>query len=438
MIEEPIDLSKIRSAYFIGIKGVGMTALAQVLKSRQINISGSDTEEKFFTDRVLDRLGIKVFERFDRENLPQKTDLVIVSAAYLGQDIRNPEVQEAKKRKSNILTYAQVLGALFEEKYGIAVAGTHGKSTTTAMLGEILEKADYDPTVIVGTEVLLWKSNARVGSSKYLIAEADEYRNNFLYYNPQAVVLNNLEFDHPDFFKNFKEYKKTFKELVKRVPQTGFIAANLKDKAVREIIKEAKCPIIEIDPNNIKIKLPFCGEHNLSNAAAARAAALKLGVKPEVVEKALLSFSGTRRRFEIKGEKDGVVFIDDYAHHPTEIKAALKGVKEKYPQKEIWAVFQPHTFSRTKAFLEDFGRAFKNADHVVITDIYGSAREKEAAIHALDLVKEIKKHKNDVEYISGLKEAADFLKRKTNKGDVVLSMGAGNIWRLSTLPPFSL
>jgi len=431
-----INLSSVKKAYFIGIKGVGMTALAQVLKGYGIEVLGSDKKEKFFTDEVLKKIKIEVIEKFDPGNIPSDVDLIVVSVAYYNEFDKdqslNVEVEEAIKKNLPILTYAQVLGMIFDQKYGIAVSGTHGKSTTTAMLGVVLEQAGLDPTVIVGTRVLEWQSNARVGKSKYLVAEADEYRDSFSYYSPKVLVLTSVEYDHPDFFKTFDDYRNVFKEMIKKIPQDGFIVANAQDKIVLELVKQAQCPVVEYGPLDIELKSP--GEHNQLNASAALEVGLKLGLKREQIEKSLANFKGTSRRFEIKGEKDGILFIDDYAHHPTEVKATLKAAKELYPNKKIWAIFQPHTFTRTQALLDDFGRAFIRADSVIILDIYGSSREKIGKVHAKDLVKEIKKHKKDeVRYIATIKQAEKYLKEHVKANQVILTMGAGDVWRLSTI-----
>jgi len=429
-----MDLSKVKKAYFIGIKGVGMTALAQILQSQGIEVLGSDTKEKFFTDQVLKRLKIRVIEGFDKKNIPFDVDLVIVSAAYLIQGVKNPEVDQAKKQGLPLLTYAQILGQLFQGKYGLAVAGTHGKSTITAMLGLILEEAGFDPTVVVGTRVIQWQSNARIGHSRYFVAEADEYRNNFLHYSPKVLILTSLEYDHPDFFKNFQEYQETFQRLVQKIPASGFIVANGQDNHVKEVVKKAKCRVVEYFPDQLKIKLKVPGQHNLLNASAAMTTALELGVELKTIKKALADFQGTSRRFEIKGQSKGILLIDDYAHHPTEIQVTLKAAKELYPQKKIWAVFQPHTFSRTEALLKDFGSVFEQADQVIILDICGSAREKSGQIHAQDLVREIREYKGSkVKYIPTIKKAAEYLKKRAQAGQVVLTMGAGDVWKLSTI-----
>ncbi|MAF20812.1 MAG: UDP-N-acetylmuramate--L-alanine ligase [Parcubacteria group bacterium] len=425
-----MDLTKIKKAYLIGIKGTGMTALAQVLQSYSIEVLGSDTDEVFFTDQVLKRLKVKVIEGFNKKNVPADTDLVIASVAYLGQGVKNDEVEQAQKKKIPILTYAQVLGLLFKDKFGLAIAGTHGKSTTTAMLGLILEKAGLDPTVIVGTEVLAWQRNARIGQSQYLVAEADEYGNNFLNYWPQALILTNLEYDHPDFFKDFKAYQTAFKKLIKRIPAAGFIITNLQDKNIKQIIKQARCPVIDYSvQTGIKLSIP--GQHNLLNGAAALKAACKLGIKQGLAKQSLAEFKGIKRRFEITGVKQGFVFVDDFAHHPTEVQVALKAARQTYPQKKIWAVFHPHTFTRTRVLLKDFGQSFKQADQIIILDIYGSAREKAGKIHARDLVREIEKHQPDkAKYIPNLKQTAQYLKKQVQSGELILTLGAGDAWKL--------
>lgn len=411
-----------------------MTALAQALQKRNIRVLGSDVSEKFFTDRILKRLKIKVIERFNKKNVPQDIDLAVVSAAYLDKGVKNEEVEWIKKNNIPVLTYAQILGAFFKEKFGIAVAGTHGKSTTTAMLGLILEKAGLDPTVIVGAEALNWQSNARTGDSKYLVAEADEYRNNFLHYSPKAMILTSLEYDHPDFFKNFRKYQKTFAELIDKIPSNGFIVANFGDPRVKEVIKRAKCPVVGYGHLFDKIKLRVPGRHNLLNGQAALSAALKLGVEKETARRALAQFKGIRRRFEIKGEKNGVVFVDDYAHHPTEIRAFLKAARDFYPCQRIWAVFQPHTFSRTKALLNEFARSFDLADRVIVLDIYGSARENSGDIHSRDLVNLIRKSKGKkVVYLPTIESACSYLRENAGVKDAVLTIGAGDVWRLSTV-----
>lgn len=248
------------------------------------------------------------------------------------------------------------------------------------------------------------------------------------------MVITNIEYDHPDFFKNFEAYKKSFKELIERVPEDGFIIINSQDRVAVNLVKNAKCKIFKFSLPESRIDLKLPGRHNQFNAAAALAVASLLGVEPDIAAKALADFNGISRRFEFKKEEKGIIFIDDYAHHPSEICAALQAAREKYPQSRIWAIFQPHTFSRTKSLLAEFARSFTQADQVIILDIYGSAREKTGDVHARDLIRRINDDK--AIYIPTIDKTAAFLKKECRSGDIVLMMGAGDVWQLSTIAKF--
>lgn len=458
-----IDLTRINNVYFVGIKGVGMTALAQVLKSKGINISGSDTKEKFFTDAVLKRLRIPVFEEFKKKNVPRNADLVVVSAAYLpkfknqneklkitdeNSKISNPEIKEVLRKKIPILSYPEAIGFFFKDYRVIAVAGTHGKSTTTAMLGVILEKARLDPTVIVGTRVNQWESNARAGDNQnskslpILVVEADEYREAFLNYSPQGLIITSVEYDHPDYFKTFQAYKNAFRKLVRKVPPEGFIVANWDDMHVRDAVQNAKCKVIRYGKKDMKqIKLAIPGEFNKLNAAAAVAAASELGVKKITSRRAVFNFQGTARRFEIlrdprklKSKKLKTIIIDDYAHHPTEIQVTLRAAREQWPKREIWVVFQPHTYSRTAALLGEFAKSFHDADRVFIFETYASAREERGRVGARELVHEIAKYHSSVQYVNSIPIGTRALKRELRgKNAVLITMGAGDVWKVGEL-----
>lgn len=448
-----MDLKTAKKIYFIGVKGVGMTAIAQVLKLRGAEVTGSDTHEKFFTDEVLAKSGIKFYEGFNAANLTAETpDLVIYSTAYTDE---NPELATAKKSGVAILSYPEALGQIFKEGFGIAVCGTHGKTTTTAMLGFVLQELGSDPTVVVGSAVPQLGGNARVGGGKYVVIEADEYQNKFLYFNPQAVILTSVEYDHPDFFKTPEDYIDAFRKFVEKIPEGGFLLACFDDKNVSEIAKEAKCKIIsyglengdwqaknivqkndgmefevlEYGESRGKFSIQLAGEHNVTNALAVIATTKELGYDTEKIREALEKFSGAVRRFEIKAEAGGVLVIDDYGHHPTEIKVTLEAVRQKYPGRRIWCVFHPHTFTRTKALLSDFAKSFGAVDKTIVIDIYGSAREVAGGVSSNELVELIKKEGKDALYISTISEAAGFLAREVKSGDVVITMGAGDVWR---------
>jgi UDP-N-acetylmuramate--alanine ligase len=428
-----MNLSKIKKAYFIGIKGVGMTALAQVLQGWGIKVLGSDVEEKFFTDEVLRKLKIKIFEGFRAENIPSDADLIVASSAY---SETHPEIQYAKKQGWSVYSYSDILAMLFEKSYGLGVAGTHGKTTTTAMLGRVFEELGLDPTVIVGSKVLAWGSNARVGRSKYLVAELDEYQEKFLKCQPKILILTNIEYDHPDFFKNFEAYKKVFLKLVTQLPPDGLLIGCSHSQVVQELLKKAPCPTISYSLEDLEkfggLSLELPGQHNQLNALAVLTLIKELKLDVKKAKKVLEGFKGTARRFEIKGKlKNGVWLIDDYAHHPTEIRATLKAARQLYPQQRIWCIFQPHTFTRTKALGHDFARSFGLADQVLILDIYGSVREKSGRVHAKDLVRLILKYQPKTRYIPDVQKAADYLKEQIQQGDVIITMGAGDVWKLS-------
>jgi UDP-N-acetylmuramate--alanine ligase len=476
-----MGLNNYKKIYMVGIKGVGMTAIAQVLKLRGAEVTGSDTHEKFFTDEVLAKSGIKFYEGFDAANLAaEKPDLVIYSTAYTDDNV---EMAAAKKSGVAILSYPEALGQILKEGFGIAVCGTHGKTTTTAMLGFVLQELGGDPTVIVGSAVPQLGGNARAGSGKYVVVEADEYQNKFLYYFPRGIILTSAEYDHPDFFKTPEEYFDAFRKFVAKIPADGFLVACADDKNVKEIAAVTKCKIISygLTAGDWRARLParqaknivqendgnmpphqkfWCGgvefevfergesrgifkiqllgNHNVANALAVIAVAAELGFGPSTssgtkLREALEKFSGAVRRFEIKGEVGGVLVIDDYGHHPTEIRVTLEAARQKYPDRRIWCVFHPHTFTRTKALLGDFAKSFGAADRTIVIDIYGSAREVTGGISSRDLVEAIKKEGSGTLYIPTIPEAADYLAREVKSGDVVITMGAGDVWRAGEL-----
>jgi UDP-N-acetylmuramate--alanine ligase len=346
---------------------------------------------------------------------------------------------------------------LFNEKYGIAVSGTHGKTTTTAMLAEIFKVAGLDPTAAVGSLVKQWRGSTLAGRSEFMILEADEYQNKIGLYNPQAAILTSADWDHPDFFPTFEQYKKTFEKFVAKIPRHGFLVVCGDRSETLEIGKSAKCKVIsygfgsEADMRimnhelregkqffslsakgkklgDFEIMLP--GRHNVLNASAAIAMAHQFNAKMEKIREALANFEGTSRRFEYIGQRNGAILIDDYAHHPEEIKATLQAAREFFPKRRIWCVFHPHTFTRTKALLSEFSQSFEDADRVIVLDIYGSAREVQGGVHSKDLVEKAKKYHRNVEYISTIDEAIEFLKDKISKEDFVIAMGAGNVWEV--------
>ncbi len=448
-----VDLEKIKKVYVIGIKGSGVVALVEILTAMKIEVTGSDTHEKFFTEEVLKKIGIKYFEEFSPKNIPDDVDLIIYSTAY--NEENNSEFREAKSRELPMVSYPEMLGLLFNEKYGIAVCGTHGKTTTSAMLAEIMKYAGADPTAVIGSRVRQWGSNALSGKGEYFVIEADEFQNKFRYYDPKAVILTSIDYDHPDYYKNFSEYKQAFFDFVAKIPRAGFLVVWGDSADTNDVACGCQCEIIkygfmadndliaknhyfqglhqEFDAwfldkslGHFEINLP--GKHNVLNALSVISVCHKLRMDMEKVREALKNFQGTSRRFEIVGERNGAILIDDYGHHPEEIKATLKAAREIYPEKNIIAVFHPHSYSRTEALLHDFAQSFDSADQVIVLDIYGSAREESGNVSSEDLVKLINKYNyGKAEYVPTIKEAVEFLKDRVGGNDVVLAIGAGNV-----------
>ncbi len=452
-----VNFSKIKKIYFIGIKGSGMVALVEILARRGFQVTGSDTQEKFFTDDILKKkLFVKYHEGFDANHITSDIDLVVYSTAYNKEN--NEEMKAAQYKMIPMLSYPEILGILFSQKYGIAVCGTHGKTTTTAMLAEIFRRAGLDPTAVVGSQVREWRSSALVGRSDFMIIEADEYQGKFDYYHPQSAILTSADWDHPDYFKTYDDYKNTFVKFVQKIPRHGFLVACGDRAETLEIAKNAKCNVIKYGfgkDNDLKIKnyelrggkqyfdlwyggkelgnfeLELPGKHNVLNASAAAAMSYKFSANLEKIREALSNFEGTSRRFEYIGKRNGAILIDDYGHHPEEIKATLRAAREFFPKHRIWCVFHPHTFTRTKALLSEFAQSFEDADRVIVLDIYGSAREVQGGVHSKDLVELAKKYHRNVEYIPTIDEAVEFLADQIGREDLVIAMGAGNVWEVA-------
>ncbi len=458
-----LDLKNIKKIYVIGIKGSGVVGVVEILKAKGIEVLGSDTAEKFFTDEVLQKNKIKYFENFSAENIPDDIDLVVYSTAY--NEKNNIEFQESIRRKLPMLSYPEILAELFNQKYGIAICGTHGKTTTSAWLANTLKELGKDPIAAIGSRVKNWNGNALTGAGEIFVMEADEYQNKLARYNPHGVILTNCDYDHPDFFPDFEAYKKTFKDFVAKIPKAGFLVVCGDAISTLEVAKSATCTVLtygfsaDCDYRIINLKLKqeqeekysqifsvmqgekslgnfkigLFGKHNALNALAAIIVCYKLNFSVEKIQTALENFQGTARRFELIGSRNGAILIDDYAHHPDEIRATLSAARSLYSEKNIWAVFHPHTFTRTKALLAEFSQSFSDADKVIILDIYGSAREAQGGVHSKDLVELVNKYDREkAEYIATIDETVEFLKDKIGTDDVVIAIGAGNVWEVAT------
>ncbi|MBU0646638.1 UDP-N-acetylmuramate--L-alanine ligase [Patescibacteria group bacterium] len=429
--------------HFIGIGGIGMSALAKLMKSRGHAVTGSDLVLSDIT-KDLEQFGIQVFEDHLAQNVPTDADLVVYSGAVPES---NPERVQAKKLGIKQVTYGQMLGEVSKEYLTIAVSGTNGKSTTTAMLGKILEAAGFDPTVLVGTYVPGFAhGNLRLGQSRFFVVEGCEYQANMLNMEPAMIVLTNIEEDHLDYYRDLDHIRQTFQKFVDKLTGEGKCVVNARDpqsqkltiqnpvtygfqtkadykgwKRITAVGKQA----FELAKHG-KIILQIPGEFNVENALAAAAAALELGVKFKDCQKALKEFPGAWRRFERVGEFMGATIISDYGHHPTAIEGTLKAAKEFFPKRRIILCFQPHQHSRTKELFDDFVKVLSKAENLIIPEIYGvSGRtEPEAAeISSLDLVKKIPRS----EYAPDLPTAEQMLRDKIQKDDVVIIMGAGDV-----------
>ncbi|HEY6043122.1 MAG TPA: UDP-N-acetylmuramate--L-alanine ligase, partial [Anaerolineae bacterium] len=390
-----------RHIHLIGIGGIGLSAIAQILIERGYEVSGSDVAVSEITEELA-RRGARIFIGHQAENV-QGADLVVVTSAVRGYHV---EVSAAQARNIRVVKRPEFLAELTEGYRTIAVAGTHGKTTTTAMIGQILVHGGFDPTVIVGGIVREWNSNARAGKSDWFVLEADEYDRTFLALRPEIAVITNIEFDHPDIYGTLDEYAQAFWEFMNQTSELLVLCGDearvlatvegLEKHSITYGLGELnEWRAFQISPNaeggiNMFVSETRCfygefslripGEHNAKNALAAIAVGTKIGVPMDAIRDALENFRGAARRFEIVVEANGIVIVDDYAHHPTEIRATLRAARERFAGRRIWAVFQPHTFSRTLALLAEFGDAFGDADRVIITDIYASREQDDGSV----------------------------------------------------------
>jgi UDP-N-acetylmuramate--alanine ligase len=464
-IELPADLKGFR-AHLVGIKGTGMTALAEVLFSRGAVVSGSDTGEKFYTDAILLRLGIPYVERFDAANLPARTQLVVHSAAYRADE--NPELLAAKSAGIPVVTYPEALGLLAGSCDASGVSGVHGKSTTTALCGAILREWGFPATVIVGTEVPGFGGRSTlVQGERYLVAETCEYRRHFLNFPAERILVTSIEPDHLDYFRDLEDIHDAFEAYGRSLPFQGTVIYCADDRGasesarriakrrddivlvpygksavgpfrVREIVPGAGRNRFTLAGCATPFELRVPGEHMVLNAAGALALCAEIWKKErgdapldaDGAARAFAGFTGCRRRSEIVGEARGVLVMDDYAHHPTAVARTLEGIRTFHPGRRLVVSFMSHTYSRTRALLGEFGRCFTAADEVIIHRIYASARETDASVTGEDLAREVAKHHSRVRHVADPLDAAPDLVASLRPGDIFITMGAGDNWRL--------
>ncbi len=441
----------IRNIHFVGVGGIGMSGIAEILLSQGFEISGSDLNRSDVTKR-LEEIGVKFYEGHTAENL-KDADVLVYSSAV---NLNNPEVRAAIARKIPVIKRAEMLAECMRMKYGISIAGTHGKTTTTSMVGLVLTEGNIDPTIIVGGKLSgLGGTNARLGKSEYIVVEADEFDRTFLKLTPTIAALTTLESEHLDTYKDLDDIKSAFIEFANKVPFYGFVVLCLDEPALQDILPKINkkiftygiSPQADIKATDIqfskfkssydaiyfgenlgRIELRVPGLHVIKNSLVALTIGKELGVPFETIKKALAAFSGVYRRFEVKYDKELMV-IDDYAHHPTETTATLSAVRSGWKRRLI-AVFQPHLYTRTKDFYQEFGRSFLNSDVFICTDVY-PARENPIEGITGELIAEAAKmigHKN-VHYIKDKNDIPAFLKSIKKDEDIIVTMGAGDIWK---------
>lgn len=431
------DYKKAKNIHLFGIGGIGVSALARAFKMQGKEVSGQDTGASPITEE-LTRLGIKVSIGQSISAVPKNINLIVFSSAL---PTREPKFMEKlKKLGIPMLSYAETLGIFSKEKYTIAVAGTHGKTTTTAMVAEALAGGKLDPTVIVGSLLKGAQSNFIGGKSRYFVVEADDYRRQFLSLEPQILVITNIGLDHLDYYKDISDIQSAFRSLAAKVPARGYVVANLGDALVRPVLTDTRAKIIDYrEFAKKRIALPIPGAHNQENAAAALAVSHILGIPKQRAANSLAKFSGTWRRFDLLGKtKTGALVYDDYAHNPDKVRAAIAGFREAHPKSRLVVVFQPHLYSRTKTLLSEFSESFGGADEVFVTPIFAAREHPDPAVSSKILAERIKEkagkgklEKSAVSYASDVGVLTLRLKKELKKGDVVVTMGAGDIYELA-------
>ena len=431
-----LDLSKIKHVHFIGIGGIGISAIARMMMHEGKKVTGQDMSNSEIVKELV-KAGAEVIIGQLYENIPSDADLVVYTIAIEGYD---PDLFEKLKSQISypIRSYPQMLGIVSKDKYTIAISGTHGKTTTTGMIAQILRDEDKDPTVIVGSLLVGDKSNFIAGKSDYFVVEACEYKRSFLNINPKILVITNIDEDHLDYYKDIEDIKSAFRELVMKVPSDGFIVCNPKDENISDVIKDIQAKVIDYsDFLNSATKLKIPGVHNKLNAAAAFAVASVLSMPYTDTNNALSRFPGTWRRFEYKGKlANGAMIYDDYAHHPKEIQATLQGFRELYPKSDGWAitvVFQPHLFSRTKLLLPEFATSFTEADFVLVLPIYYAREEDDGTISSHILAEHISKAGTKAEDFHDFESAEKYIEiwiPSMNNKDIIITMGAGEAYRV--------
>ena len=443
--------------FFIGVGGISMSALAKICLNKGYNVFGSDSSDSYLLDNLRAE-GAHIYLGHKKEHITDEIDMVVYTAAVKSD---NEELVAAKEKNKLIINRAAFLGQIMREyQNSIAVSGTHGKTSTTSMLSTIFEYSKLDPTILVGGNLSTIGGNVKIGKSENFITEACEYVDSFLNFNPKISIVLNVEEDHLDYFSGLDEIKASFNKFGKLLPYDGYFIINGDDENTKDILHEIKATVIkygQAEGNNALIKdvrfteegfgvfkinyngndlgeftVSVPGLHNIYNATGAILAALVSGIDLELIRKNIALYTGVGRRFEVKGKYNDALVVDDYAHHPTELKASLSAAK-RIKKNNLWCIFQPHTYTRTKSLLNEFADAFYAADKVIITDIY-AAREKDPGdIHSKDLVDKLYQNNVDAVYISEFEDIVKYLKENVVAQDLVMTAGAGTIYKVGEM-----
>ena len=452
-----LECKDIRYIHFIGIGGISMSGLAEILLDQGYMVSGSDLKESPITAKLA-AMGVKIFYGHSEDNI-SNPDLVVYTAAVRDD---NPELVAARKRNIPAVERAVLLGQIMKKyPFPVAVSGTHGKTTTTSLISMVMIEAGLNPTVHIGGEFAAIGGTTRIGGSEFFVAEACEYHESFLKFYPYLGVVLNIEFDHADYFENIGRIREAFSKFVQRIPENGYLVACIDDPNVRLVLGSAKCTIITYGKDSpdavwsardikldeggcasftllkdkepaASISLRIPGVHNINNALAAIASCHTLGCSMDSIKKGIRSFTGAHRRFELKGVVNRIRVVDDYAHHPSEVKATLEAARNASGSR-IWCVFQPHTYTRTKSLLDDFAVSFENADTVILTDIYAAREKDKGEIHSLDLAEKMKSAGKNVLYIPDFNSIVKYLSDNASPGDLIITMGAGDVYKVGEM-----
>jgi UDP-N-acetylmuramate--alanine ligase len=442
--------------HFVGIGGIGMSGIAELLLNLGYKVSGSDVKSSDITNR-LKRLGGAIFKGHAAGNIAG-ADVVVFSSAI---DRDNPEIRAAAQSSIPVIPRAEMLAELMRLKYSIAIAGAHGKTTTTSIVASVLAAGGLDPTVVIGGKLKGIGSNAVLGKGDFIVAEADESDGSFLKFAPTIAVVTNIDREHLDFYKDMDDIKAVFLNFLERIPFYGLAVLCLDNEPIQELIprmkmryttygmssqadfqiRDAECGkrkscfnVYHRGQKMGRIDLNLPGIHNVYNATASIAVGVELNIGFDRIKKALQSVEGVQRRLEIKGEANGITVIDDYGHHPTEIKVTLEAVEENWPDRRKVVVFQPHRYSRTRALFDEFTRAFYQSDILVVMPIYAASEKKISGVTSRNLCEGIKLHGHkEVVYASGPKTALSYLNKTLRPGDVLLTLGAGDVWKVGEM-----